>query len=64
MATKTENTAPANATPTSERLIKYQTMLALLDTLYERGEINAEIRDSAGRLMAMKCGLAQDSIFI
>ena len=64
MATKTENTAPANATPTAERLIKYNTLLALLDTLYERGEINVEIRNSAGRLMAMKCGLTQDSIFI
>ena len=64
MEIKTENTVPAPASPAAERLIRYQTLLALLDTLYERGEINQDIRSTAGKLMAMKCGLKQDSIFI
>ena len=64
MATKTENTAPVPASPTAERLIRYQTLLALLDTLYWRGEINKETCNTAGKLVAMKCGLKQDSIFI
>ena len=64
MEIKTENTVPAPALPAAERLIRYQTLLALLDTLYERGEINQDIRSTAGKLMAMKCGLKQDSVFI
>lgn len=64
MATKPENTAPEPAMQTAERLIRYQTLLALLDTLYECGEINKETCTTAGKLMAMKCGLKQDSIFI
>ncbi len=64
METKTENTVPAPASLTAERLIRYQTLLALLDTLFGRGEINKETCNTAGKLMAMKCGLKQDSIFI
>lgn len=64
METKTENTVPAPASLAAERLIRYQTLLALLDTLYGCGEINKETYTTAGKLMAMKCGLKQDSIFI
>ena len=64
MEIETENIVPATATPTAERLIRYQTLLALLDTLYGDGEINKETYTIAGKLMAMKCGLKQDSIFI
>lgn len=64
METKIGNTAPASASPTAERLIRYQTLLALLDTLYGCGEINKETCETAGKLLAMKCGLKQDSIFI
>lgn len=46
MEIKTENTAAENATPTAERLIRYQTLLALLDTLHERGR---SVRMSAVR---------------
>ena len=63
MEIETENTAPVPASPAAERLIRYQTLLALLDTLYGRGEINKEIYTTAGKLVAMKCGLNQDSIF-
>ena len=64
MEIKTENTVPAPASPAAERLIRYQTLLALLDTLYGCGEINKDTCNTAGKLMAMKCGLKQDSIFI
>ena len=64
MEIKTENTVPAPASPAAERLIRYQTLLALLDTLHERGEISEDVRCTAGKLAAMKCGLRQDSIFI
>lgn len=64
METKSENTVPAPASQAAERLIRYQTLLALLDTLYGCGEINKETCETAGKLVAMKCGLKQDSIFI
>ena len=64
METKIGNTAAKNATPAAERLIRYQTLLALLDALHERGEISEDVRCTAGKLAAMKCGLRQDSIFI
>jgi len=64
MATIKGNIAPEPATQTAERLIRYQTLLALLDTIYERSEINREVRETAGLLMAMKCGLNKTSIFI
>ena len=64
MEIKTENTVPVPASLAVEKLIRYQTLLALLDTLYGRGEINKETFTTAGKLVAMKCGLKQDSIFI
>lgn len=64
MEIKTENTVPAPASRVAGRLIRYQVLLAILDTLYGREEINKETCTTAGKLMAMKCGLKQDSIFI
>ncbi|NLD33012.1 MAG: hypothetical protein GX662_12280 [Trichococcus flocculiformis] len=64
METKIGSTAAENVSPTAERLIRYQTLLALLDTLHERGEISEDVRCTAGKLAAMKCGLKQNSIFI
>ena len=63
MEIKKENTARERATPTAENLIEYQTLLALLETLHTQGEIDAAVKDTAGQLMAMKCGLKQTSIF-
>jgi len=64
MEIKNGNTAPERAMPTAEDLIEYQTLLALLSTLHTQGEIDDATRDTAGRLMAMKCGMKQTSIFI
>lgn len=63
MEIRIESTAPERATPTAEDLIEYQTLLALLDTLHAQGEIDAAVRDTAGQLVAMKCGLKRTSIF-
>lgn len=64
METRIENTAPEIVTQTAAKLIRYQTLLALLDTLHERSEIDEKVHDTACRLIAMKCGLNQTSIFI
>lgn len=64
METKTENTVPEPATQTAEKLIRYQTLLALLDTILERGEIDEKVHDTACWLISMKCDLKQTSIFI
>lgn len=64
MEIKTANTVQGSVLPTAEKLIRYQTLLALLNTIHERGEIDNEVKDNAVKLMAMRCGLNNDSIFI
>jgi hypothetical protein len=64
MEIKTENTAPESAMQTAANLIRYQTLLALVNGLFERGEINAETHDTACLVIARFCGLENTSIFI
>ena len=64
METKTANTAPVSATPTPEDLIRYRILSAMLDNLCREGELDAQTRDRANAVLAMKTGLKRDSIFI
>ena len=64
METKTVNTVPASAMPTQEDLIRYRILCAMLDNLCREGELDAQTRDRANAVLAMKTGLKQDSIFI
>ena len=64
MATGNVNTAPVPVTPTQEDLIRYRILCAMLDNLCREGELNAQTRDRANAVLAMKTGLKQDSIFI
>lgn len=64
MATGTENTAPVPAMPMQEDLIRYRILCAMLDNLCREGELDAQTRDRANAVLAMKTGLKQDSIFI
>lgn len=64
MATGNVNTAPVPVTPTQEDLIRYRILCAMLDNLYRTGELDAQTRDRANAVLAMKTGLKQDSIFI
>lgn len=64
MATGNVNTAPASVTPTQEDLIRYRILCAMLDNLCREGELDAQTRDRANAVLAMKTGLKRDSIFI
>ena len=64
MATGNVNTAPVPVTPTQEDLIRYRILCAMLDNLCLGGELDAQTRDRANAVLAMKTGLKQDSIFI
>ena len=64
MATGNVNTAPVPVTPTQEDLIRYRILCAVLDNLCREGELDAQTRDRANAVLAMKTGLKQDSIFI
>ena len=64
MATGNVNTAPVPVTPTQEDLIRYRILCAILDNLCREGELDAQTRDRANAVLAMKTGLKQDSIFI
>ena len=64
METGNANTAPASVTPTQEDLIRYRILCAVLENLCQTGELDAQTRDRANAVLAMKTGLKQDSIFI
>ena len=64
MATGHVNTAPVPVTPTQEDLIRYRILCAMLDNLCRTGELDAQTRDRASAVLAMKTGLKRDSIFI
>ena len=64
MATGNVNTAPVSVTPTQEDLIRYRILCAMLDNLCWEGALDAQTRDRANAVLAMKTGLKQDSIFI
>ena len=64
MATGNVNTAPVPVTPTQEDLIRYRILCAMLDNLCREGELDAQTRDRANAVLAMKTGLKRDSIFM
>ena len=64
METGNVNTAPVPVTPTQEDLIRYRILCAMLDNLCREEELDAQTRDRANAVLAMKTGLKQDSIFI
>ena len=64
MATGNVNTAPVPVTPTQEDLIRYRILCAMLDNLCRQGELDAQTRDRANAVLAMKTGLKRDSILI
>lgn len=64
MATGTENTAPVPAMPMQEDLILYRILSVMLEHRCCEGELDAQTRDRANAVLAMKTGLKQDSIFI
>ena len=64
METANANIAPASATQTVTKLIRYRTLLALFDTLYVRQEIDAEVRETAGAVTAVHSGIDPASIFL
>ena len=64
MATGNVNTALVPVTPTQEDHIRYRILCTMLDNLCREGELDAQTRDRANAVLAMKTGLKQDSIFI
>lgn len=50
--------------PTQEDLVLYRILCAMLDNLCREGELDAQTRDRANAVLAMKTGLKRDSIFI
>ena len=64
MATENANTAPAPVMPTQEDLIRYRILCAMLDHLGRAGELDAQTRERANAVLAMKTGLKRDSIFL
>ena len=64
METENANTAPVPVTPTQEDLIRYRILCAMLDNLCREGELDAQTRDRANAVLAMKTGLKQTSIFL
>lgn len=64
METKTANTVPASVMPTQEDLVLYRILCAMLDHLGRAGELDAQTRERANAVLAMKTGLKRDSIFL
>lgn len=64
METGNVNTAPASVTPTQEELIRYRVLCAMLNHLGRTGELDAQTREQANAVLAMKAGLKRDSIFL
>lgn len=64
METGNANTAPASVTPTQEDLVLYRILCAAMDNLCRTGELDAQTRDRANAVLAMKTGLKRDSIFL
>ena len=64
MTTGTENTAPVPAMPMQEGLILYRILSAMLEYLCCEGELDKQTRDRAKRVLAVKAGMTQDSIFL
>ena len=64
MATGNVNTAPVPVTPTQEELIRYRILCAMLDHLGRAGDLDAQTRERANAVLAMKTGLKRDSIFL
>lgn len=64
METGNANTAPVSVTPTQEELIRYRILCAMLDHLSRTGELDAQTREQANAVLAMKAGLKRDSIFL
>lgn len=64
METGTANTAPASVTPTQGELIRYRILCAMLDHLGQAGELDAQTRERANAVLAMKTCLKRDSIFL
>ena len=64
METKTVNTVPVSAMPTQEDLVLYRILCAMLDHLGRAGELDAQTRERANAVLAMKTGLKRDSIFL
>ena len=64
METGNANTAPASVTPTQEEFIRYRILCAMLDHLGRTGELDAQTRERANAVLAMKAGLKRDSIFL
>ena len=50
--------------PTQEDLVLYRILCAAMDNLGRAGELDAQTRDRANAVLAMKTGLKRDSIFI
>lgn len=64
MATGTANTAPVPAMPMQEDLILYRILSAMLEYLCCERELDERTRDRAKRVLAVKTGMTQDSIFL
>ena len=64
MAIGNANTAPVPVTPTQEDLIRYRILCAMLDNLCRQGELDAQTRDRANAVLAMKTSLKRDSILM
>ena len=64
MATGTENTAPVPAMPMKEDLILYRILSVMLEHRCCEGELDEQTRDRAKRVLAVKAGMTQDSIFL
>ena len=64
METGNANTAPVSVTPTQEELIRYRILCAMLDHLGRTEELDAQTREQANAVLAMKTGLKRDSIFL
>lgn len=64
METASANTAPAFASQTAEKLIRYQTLLTLLDSLRSCGEIDSSTKQNADAVTAIHSGIDPASIFL
>ena len=64
MATGTENTVPVPAMPMQEALILYRILSAMLEHRCCEVELDEQTRDRAKRVLAVKTGMTQDSIFL
>lgn len=64
METGNANTAPASVVPTQEEFIRYRILCAMLDYLGRTGELDAQTREQANAVFAVRTGLKRDSIFL